>query len=176
MPYAFRLLYIFVRCKLTIRLICVLFSFALLGCTNSKPLQTPEKIGEKERTGIVSGKRAAVVVNKLHGRSVADNANIIAEYGRGKKDLLYITQYKGRKEAKKSFDLMVEKIAAATDGPFYHLTPLTKYENRAYMTLGMGAIHYIYLSGDALLWLQTYQSFGTALPPRLLKLYPPPGK
>jgi len=36
----------------------------------------------------------------------------------------------------------------------------------------MGARHYIYQSGNYLLWLQTYQSFDDKLPPRLLKLYP----
>jgi hypothetical protein len=40
------------------------------------------------------------------------------------------------------------------------------------MTLGMGAVHYIYLSGQSLLWLQTYQSFGDKLPRGLLELYP----
>ena len=40
------------------------------------------------------------------------------------------------------------------------------------MTLGMGAMHYIYLSGKSLLWLQTYQSFGNKMPEQLLALYP----
>jgi hypothetical protein len=40
------------------------------------------------------------------------------------------------------------------------------------MALGMGAVHYIYPSGKYLLWLQTFQSFGTELPPQLLELYP----
>jgi hypothetical protein len=40
------------------------------------------------------------------------------------------------------------------------------------MTLGMGAVHYIYLSDKSLLWLQTYQSFKDKLPGRLLELYP----
>jgi len=40
------------------------------------------------------------------------------------------------------------------------------------MTLGMGAVHYIYQSGSLLLWFQTYQPFGTTLPPKLLALYP----
>jgi hypothetical protein len=40
------------------------------------------------------------------------------------------------------------------------------------MTLGMGAIHYIYVSGNFLLWLQSFQSLGDELPQQLLELYP----
>ena len=153
-------------------LICVLFWLALLGCSNANSIQTPDKIGEKERTGVISGKQAVVVVNKLHGRVVAADANVIAEYGHQKKDLLYITRYKRPQEAVESFDLMVSKIAAAENGPFFQPVPMVKYGNNAYMTLGMEAVHYIYVSGNSLLWLQSYQSFGTSLPPRLLKMYP----
>ena len=158
--------------KRLIYLIGALFISTSLGCSNSSPIQTPEKIGEKERTGVISGKQAAIVVNKLHGRVVAADANVIAEYGREKKDLLYITRYKEQKDAVTSFDLMVSKIAAAESGPFSQLVPMAKYGNNVYMTLGMGAVHYIYVSGNFLLWVQSYQSFGTSLPPRLLDIYP----
>jgi hypothetical protein len=143
-----------------------------LGCSNSPDLSTPEKIGAKDRIGLITGNQAAGVINKMHRSSVAGDANIIAEYGRNKKDLLYITYYADQKNAKKAFDLMVEKMAAAKNSPFFHLMPLGRYQNKAYITLGMGAVHYIYLSGTYLLWLQTYQSFGDELPARLLKLYP----
>ena len=150
-------------------LIFLIFSF---GCSNSPNLSTPEKIGEKDRIGLITGNRAARVINKMHRSSVAGDANIIAEYGKDKKDILYITYYADQKNAKEAFDLMVEKMAAAKNSPFYHLKPLERYQNQAFITLGMGAVHYIYLSGTNLLWLQTYQSFGDKLPARLLKLYP----
>jgi hypothetical protein len=67
---------------------------------------------------------------------------------------------------------MIEKMAAAKKGPFFHLMPLGQYDNKVYMTLGMGATHYIYVSGESLLWLQTYQAFKDKLPGRLLSLYP----
>ncbi len=97
---------------------------------------------------------------------------MIAEYGKEKKDLLYISYYSDQKQAKKAFDLMIEKMAAAKKGPVFHLMQLTTYTKPVYFTLGMGARHYIYQSGNYLLWLQTYQSFDDKLPPRLLKLYP----
>jgi hypothetical protein len=96
---------------------------------------------------------------------------VIAEYGREKKDLLFISRYSDQAEAHKAFDLMIEKMAAAKKGPFFHLMPLDQYGNKVYMALGMGAMHYIYVSGNFLLWLQTFQSFGNNLPPKLLELY-----
>ena len=159
-----------------IRNIVVLFSLSLFGCSAPSHLETPEKVGEKERTKIISGKKAARVVNKMHGLSVAPDASIIVEYGRGKKDVLFISRYRNRKDANDSLDLMVGKIAAAEKGPFFHLMQLRKYKNKVYMTFGMGASHYIYLSDNSILWFQSYQSFGTALPPQLLKMYPTDGE
>ncbi len=156
---------------------CKLFSLVvgiiLFGCSNSPDLPTPEKIGEKKRLRVITGKQAAGVVNRMHGQSVATEANVIAEYGGSeKKDILYISRYADPKTTQEAFDLMIEKMAAAKKSPFFHLMPMGKYQKKVYMTLGMGAMHYIYQSGSLLLWFQTYQSFGTTLPPQLLALYP----
>ncbi len=157
------------KCKL----IGLVVGLILSGCTGAPDFPTPEKIGEKERLGVISGEQAARVVNKMHGQSVATNANVIAEYGKGeKKDLLYISRYADQKTTQEAFDLMIEKMAAAKKSPFFHLMPIDKYQKKAYMTLGMGAVHFIYQSGSFLLWFQTYQSFGTTLPPQLLAFYP----
>jgi hypothetical protein len=155
-----------------LRIIGFVLIIFIFGCPRAPDLLTPEMIGEKERIREITGKQAARVVDKMHGRSVATDANVIAEYGRDNKDLLFISNYSDQTQAKKAIDLMIEKMAAAKNGPFFHLMPLADYENKVYMTLGMGAVHYIYLSGKSLLWLQTYQSFGNKLPHQLLKLYP----
>lgn len=162
----------FMRLKCSLKIIGFGFIILILGCSRSADLPTPERIGEKERVREITGKQAARVVDKMHGLSVATHANVIAEYGRDKKDLLYISRYSDPAEAHKAFDLMIEKMAAAKKGPFFHLMPLGQYDNKVYMTLGMGAMHYIYVSGKSLLWLQTYQSFKDKLPGRLLALYP----
>ncbi len=159
--------------KLRIKPICLIFIIFLLGCVNSTTeLPSPERIGQKERIRVISGNQAARVINKMHIQSVAAAANVIAEYGQEKTDILYISFYKEQKTAGQAFNLMIEKMAAAKKGPFFHLMPLNKYQKKAYLTLGMGAVHYIYLSGNYMLWLQTFQSFGGELPPRLLNLYP----
>ena len=155
--------------------ISLFVSLILSGCTGTSgpDLPTPDKIGGKERLRVISGEPAAQVVNRMHGQSVATDANVIAEYGKGeKKDVLYISRYTVPEAAKKAYDLMIEKMAAAPKSPFTHLMPMGKYQNKVTMTLGMGAVHYIYQSGSVLLWFQTFQSFGTTLPPQLLALYP----
>jgi len=155
------------------KLIGLVVSLILTGCTSAPNMPSPEKIGEKERLRVVSGEQAAQVVNKMHGQSVATDANLIAEYGQGeKKDVLYISRYADPAAAQEAFVLMIEKMAVAKNSPFFHLMPIGKYQKKAYMTLGMGAVHYIYQSGRFLLWFQTYQSFETTLPPKLLELYP----
>ena len=145
----------------------------LFGCSDPAELPTPDKIGAKERLRIMSGEQAAGIVNRMHGRSVATDANVIAEYGKGdKRDILYISRYAEPEAAEKAYKLMLEKMDGAKKSPYYHLRPLDQYQGRAYMTLGMGAVHYIYQSGNSLLWFQTYQSFGTELPSPLRQLYP----
>jgi len=155
------------------KLIGLVVSLVLTGCTSAPDMPTPEKIGEKERLRVISGEQAAQVVNKMHGQSVATDANLIAEYGQDeKKDVLYISRYADPAAAQEAFVLMIEKMAVAKNSPFFHLMPIGKYQKKVYMTLGMGAVHYIYHSGSVLLWFQTDQSFGTELPPKLLALYP----
>ena len=148
-------------------------SILIFGCSTVADINTPTKIGEKKRLRVVSGQQAAQVVNRMHGRSVATDANVIAEYGNGQnKDILYISRYAKTGDAQNAFELMIVKMKGARKSPFYHLRPIGKYQKKVYMTLGMGAVHYIYRSGNHLIWFQTYQSFGDEMPPSLLDIYP----
>ena len=159
--------------KCPLKSISLLLITFLVGCTNSPPqLSAPQKIGQNERTRTISGSQAATIINKMHSLSVAADANAIVEYGKEKKDFLYISYYENQSQAREAFDLMIDKMISAKKGPFFHLMPLPTYKNKVYFTLGMGARHYIFLSGNYLLWLQTFQSFGGQLPPQLLNLYP----
>ena len=153
--------------------IVFIVSIVLFGCSNGIDIPTPENIGEKKRLRVVYGQQAARVVDRMHGRSVATDANVIAEYGSGEnKDILYISRYAEPEAAQKAFDLMIAKMAAARKSPFYHLRPIGAYQKKVYMALGMDAVHYIYRSGRHLIWYQTYQPFGAELPPQLVDLYP----
>ena len=153
--------------------IVFIVGLVIFGCSSGAAIPTPDKIGERARLRVVSGKQAAQVVNRMHGRSVATDANVIAEYGNGQNnDILYISRYAEPEAAQKAFELMIVKMKGAKKSPFYHLRTIGKYQQKVYMTLGMGAVHYIYRSGSHLIWFQTYQPSGADLPPQLIDLYP----
>jgi hypothetical protein len=150
-------------------IIMVIYGYS---CTNNDGIATPEKISEKKRTNLISGDEAVKVIDKMHGLSVAPLENVIAEYGEDPKDLLYISLYKDENQAREAFIQMVSKMMKAEGGPFTHIRALPDYGEKVFMSIGMGAIHYIYCSSNYILWLQTYQDIGRELPDELLSLYP----
>ncbi len=142
------------------------------GCAKKERMAVPEKISEKKITKLLTGDEAVKVIDKLHGLEVAPEENIIAEYGEDPKDLLYISYYKEEDQARNAFKLMINKMMKTDKGPFTHIRALPDYGEKVYMSIGMGAIHYIYYSSYYILWLQTYQDIGRELPKDLLSLYP----
>ena len=142
------------------------------GCAKQEGISAPEKIREKKMTKIISGDEALKVIDKLHRLAIAPEENIIAEYGEDPKDLLYISWYNVQDKAREAFILMISKMMKTENGPFSHIRALPDYEEKVYMSIGMGAIHYIYCSSHYIIWLQTYQEIGRELPDELLSLYP----
>ena len=91
--------------------IVFIVSIFLFCCSSGIDIPTPKNIGEKKRLRVVSGQQAAQVVNRMHGRSVATDANVIAEYGNGQhKDILYISRYAEPEAAQKAFEQMIVKM------------------------------------------------------------------
>ena len=104
----------------------------LVGCTSSNsPLPVPQKIGQNEPTRTISGNQAAKIINRMHRQSVAADANVIVEYGKDQKDILYISYYEDQNQANNAFNLMIEKMASAKKGPFFHLMPLPRYKKKS---------------------------------------------
>jgi len=132
----------------------------------------PKTLGDLELSNVISGEEAIEEINKLHGLSVAATRNSIAEYGDERKDLLYISYYTDKDEAVQILQQMMDKMKAATDSPFTHIKTIKAYNDQVFITLGMGAFHYIYATGNYILWLQTNQTFGRKLPSELIELYP----
>jgi len=153
-------------------LILLAFVFFSTSCTKDESIRVPEKIVDKVMTKLISGDKASKVIDKMHGLSVAPGKNSIAEYGEDPKDLLYISWYKEEDQARESFRLMILKMNESESGPFTHIRALPDYGEKVYMSIGMGAIHYIYQSTHYIIWLQTYQEIGRELPDELLHLYP----
>jgi hypothetical protein len=143
-----------------------------VGCSGKKEIPVPETIVDKKMTKLIYGEEAINVIDELHGLDVATEENIIAQYGENPKDLLYISRYDTKDQARESLQLMITKMIETDEGPFTHIRTLPDYEDNVYISIGMGAIHYIYRSTKYILWLQTYQEIGRELPNELIKLYP----
>jgi len=161
--------------KLLSNLNLLLIFLFFISCSTSPENKVPDVIGAESRVRLIAGDEAVKSINHLHGLDVATTENIIAYYGIEEEDILYVTSYDSPEKAAEDFKKMIEKMSASEDSPFYHLMPLSSYDDNVYMTIGMGAIHYIYISGKNLLWLQTMQSFGMELPENLVALYPVEG-
>ena len=149
--------------KIYYKYLFLLLVFALLlsNCQNDSELRVPEKLGRLPLTGVISAEEA-----------VAAKQNMIAEYGTEQKDLLYISQYTTASVAQEVFSLMIEKMMEGGNSPFTHIKALKAYKEKVYITLGMGAYHYIFCSDTYLLWLQTYQKFGREIPEAIRQIYP----
>ena len=149
-----------------------LLAFIYVNCSKQNDIDVPEKIVEEKMTKLISGDDAVKIIDNLHQLDVTPEKNIVAEYGEDPKDLLYISKYSTEAKAKESLELMMSKMIEADTGPFTHIRTLPDYDKKVYISIGMGAIHYIYNSTKYVLWLQTYQDIGRELPDDLLKQYP----
>ncbi len=158
--------------RLHLIFIALLISIILVACGEKAGFSTPDKLGSKNRTKLITGEEAIKVIDELHGLAVTPSSNLIAEYGMEEKDLLYISYYDKKDKAAEALKVMINKMSESEKSPFSHMRALPDYDNKVYITLGMGAIHYIYSSSNYLLWLQTTQSFGRELPEDLLAIYP----
>ena len=57
----------------------------VFGYSNTAQIQTPEKIGEKDRLNLITGAKATAVVNKLHGSTVTPEEMLLPNTAREKK-------------------------------------------------------------------------------------------
>ncbi|MCK5033674.1 MAG: hypothetical protein KAS18_08570 [Calditrichia bacterium] len=153
--------------------IYVFFVFIIIISCNqqSNDKQFPEQIGIYKINSIVKGDSAVKEINILHQLSVVTKKNIIIRYGINSEDILYISKFKDNSDATEVFEAMVSKMQANKNIPFSYLIPMKNYDN-SYMTLGLGSVHYIYRSGEFLLWFSTKQKFYNEIPEDLLKIYP----
>lgn len=150
----------------------VFFVLFLLACSQPADLPVPEMVGDLHKSSVDIGEKADNEINQLHGIEVAAEQNAIVHFGENSKEMLYISRFSDDAQARKAFDDMIKKIAESDAGVFQHLMPIKKYGGDVFMTIGMGHIHYIYVSGPHVLWLQTRQSLGLDLPAEMIQLYP----
>ena len=114
----------------------------------------PKKLGGLNLSGVIQGKEAAVIISRMHGKTLENCENIIAHYGNGNaKNILYVSVYENAEHAKTSLMKMAMKIAAGSTV----FKPLTHGEMGAgvhFETEGMRYKHYFYRVDNILIWWQ----------------------
>jgi hypothetical protein len=129
--------------------------FIFISCStgnNSKYL--PQKLGGLNLAKVIQNKKAAVIINKMHGKKLDDCKNYIAIYGKDhSNNILYVSVYENSEKAEKNIKNMAMKMANGSSvfSPLAH----TKIGDFVYFeTEGMGLKHYFYRTDNILIWWQ----------------------
>ncbi len=114
----------------------------------------PQKLGELNLAKVIQNKKAAVIINKMHGKKLDDCKNYIAVYGDNRsKNILYASVYENAEKAETNLKNMAIKMANGSSvfSPLTH----TKIGDKVYFeTKGMGLKHYFYRTDNILIWWQ----------------------
>ena len=114
----------------------------------------PQKLGELNLAKVIQNKKAAVIINKMHGKKLDDCKNYIAVYGDNRsKNILYASVYENAEKAETNLKNMAIKMANGSSvfSPLTH----TKIGDKGYFeTKGMGLKHYFYRTDNILIWWQ----------------------
>lgn len=127
----------------------------ILGFTDGrgKAIDLPVKLGNLSLFKVVEKEEAHDIVNKMHGKTLGALENIIAHYGEGERNILYISIFQDAERAKADLMNMAMKMARGT-AVFTPLSFDNMGENVHFRTEGMGLIHYFYRDDNILIWLQ----------------------
>jgi len=129
--------------------------FIFISCStgnNSKYL--PQKLGGLNLAKVIQNKKAAVIINKMHGKKLDDCKNYIAIYGKDhSNNILYVSVYENSEKAEKNIKNMALKMANGSSvfSPLAH-TIIGDYIY--FETEGMGLKHYLYRTDNTLIWWQ----------------------
>lgn len=114
----------------------------------------PQKLGELNLAKVIQNKKAAVIINKMHGKKLDDCKNYIALYGNNhSKNILYVSVYENAEKAETNIKNMAIKMINGSSV----FSPLThnKIGDKIYFeTEGMGLKHYFYRTDNILIWWQ----------------------
>lgn len=122
--------------------------------TNTDTDYFPQTLGDLNLAKVIYNKKAADIINKMHGKKLDDCENFIAYYGNNQsKNTLYISVYKDNEKAKANLKSMAMKMANGSP-VFSPLTHANMGENVHFETEGMGLKHYFYRIHNILIWWQ----------------------
>lgn len=124
-----------------------------VSCSSRQHDLLPGSLSELKLVKITSGSEAAQIVNRMHGKNVTPNDNVIGHYQGNKGEVtLYVSVYNSPSEANQAERKMRDRIATG-NGAFTHYRLLTLYDKPVVMCLGMGLVHYFFSHQTKLYWL-----------------------
>ncbi len=132
-----------------------LLTALLLQCDSAGELKTfiPERILSVPLSQLISGKEAAKIVSRMHGKDVAPKATVIGVYGAERETaVIYISQFPSDSKARRYLRKMCRSMGKGSSG-FGHHVDFKVDTMDVHFAVGMGQIHYFYALEDRLYWL-----------------------
>lgn len=122
--------------------------------TGNHSKHLPQQLGSLSLAKVIKNKKAAVIINKMHGKKLDDCKNIIAYYGNTQsKNILYLSVYENAEKAKTNLKSMAMKMADGSS-VFSPLIYSKMGDSVHFETDGMGLKHYFYRVDNILIWWQ----------------------
>jgi hypothetical protein len=121
----------------------------ILACGQA-PL--PAHLGGLPRGRVWTGKNAARLVDRMHGRPVAPLDSTVAQYGRSGQLRVWLSRYADPAAANRALAAMVDRLSSG-ETPFLPPHEQAGDPGRWY-TIGPGGHHVLWVSGKTLYWLE----------------------
>jgi hypothetical protein len=113
----------------------------------------PKLLGTLSLAQSVAGSDARVLVNKMHGRAITPQDNVVGTYkGDDGSATLYVSYYPSADSARNVARAMAHRIEAGI-GPFEHFRTFAEGRDPVFMCLGLGQAHFFFVCNDRLYWL-----------------------
>ena len=113
----------------------------------------PKLLGTLSLAQSIAGSDARVLVNKLHGRAVTPQDNVVGTYkGDEGSATLYVSYYPSADSARNVSLAMANRIATGL-APFEHFRTFEEGRNPVFMCLGLGQAHFFFVCNQRLYWL-----------------------
>ena len=130
----------------------------------------PQKLGDLSLNKVIQKKKAAVIINKMHGKKLEDCKNYIGIYGEDhSKNILYVSVYENAEKAETNIKSMAMKMANGSS-VFSPLKHSKMGDNVHFKTNGMGLKNYFYRDHNILIWWQVEPEKAEATYNDLLKI------
>jgi hypothetical protein len=137
------------------RIACVLIPISIivmLIMPNHRTMELPKSVLQLRLTEEIRGKQAHVIVDAIHKKWVTPDENVIGTYfstdGGAK---LYVSLYNSRNIAKEQFEIMLDSIRKG-ESDFSHFQKLQIHNEKVYLCLGPGQVHYFFLHEKNIYW------------------------